>query len=208
MPDSASDGAVDEAGFLASVDVTPDVQAMYDDDIGETGYVMNLTRVWAHSPDVHRAFWEFLRVATKAAGLDLRRRGVLVTATASTLGDPYCSLAWGRRLANATSPETAADVVAGGESGLADSDAALARWARKVAADGTATTRDDVRELRDAGFSDDEIFAVTAYIAGRIAFSTINDALGALPDVELGDLVPREVQAAVERRGRGRTSAP
>ena len=65
---------------------------------------------------------------------------------------------------------------------------ALADWARKVAGDANATTVEDVQALRDAGFSDQQVFAITVYVAARMAFSTVNDALGATPDVEL---VPR-----------------
>jgi hypothetical protein len=54
----------------------------------------------------------------------------------------------------------------------------------------------DVAALRDAGFDDAAIFAMTAYVA-RIAFSTVNDALGARPDALLGESVPDAVHAAV-----------
>lgn len=36
--------------------------------------------------------------------------------------------------------------------------------------------------LRDAGFDDGQVFAITALVALRVAFSTVNDALGARPD--------------------------
>ena len=45
-------------------------------------------------------------------------------------------------------------------------------------------------ELRDAGFSDADIFAMTVYVALRIALSTVNDALGACPDAEYRTLAP------------------
>ena len=35
------------------------------------------------------------------------------------------------------------------------------------------------------------------FIAFRLAFSTVNDALGVQPDWELGESVPKEVGAAV-----------
>src|SRR5690606_33196888 len=132
-------------------------------------------------------------------GLAVRRRGILVAATASPLGDPYCSLAWGRRLASAAGESTAAGVLAGGEEGLTAQEAVLARWARKIAADATSATADDVRELSEAGFTDDEIFAITAYVAGRIAFSTVNNALGARPDRELIAITPDSIRDAVAR---------
>ncbi|MEO6629916.1 MAG: hypothetical protein ABIP03_15265 [Aquihabitans sp.] len=54
----------------------------------------------------------------------------------------------------------------------------------------------DVRALRDGGFTDPQIFAVTAFLAMRIAFSTVNDALGARPDVELLSNAPLPVEEA------------
>jgi hypothetical protein len=63
--------------------------------------------------------------------------------------------------------------------------------------DPNGTSDNDLRDLRSAGFNDAQIFAITAYIAGRLAFSTINDALGAQPDRELVANVPPEIREAV-----------
>ena len=73
----------------------------------------------------------------------------------------------------------------------------MAAWARKVARDPNATTPADIQALRDAGFDDGQIFAITAFVALRLAFSTINDSLGAQPDEELAQSLPREVREAV-----------
>ena len=53
--------------------------------------------------------------ATLAGSLTLRQRAVLVTAAASTLGDSYCSLAWGKKLAEETGPDVAAAVIRGAD---------------------------------------------------------------------------------------------
>ncbi len=55
----------------------------------------------------------------------------------------------------------------------------------------------DIQALRDAGFGDGRIFAITAFVALRLAFSTINDSLGAQPDAALAQSRPREVREAV-----------
>ena len=55
----------------------------------------------------------------------------------------------------------------------------------------------DIQALREAGFDDGQIFAVTAFVALRLAFSTINDSLGAQPDAQLAQALPREVREAV-----------
>ena len=135
--------------------------------------------------------------ATQAGSLSLRQRAVLVTATASTLGDSYCSLAWGKRLAAETEPEVAGAVIRGTDEGLDASERALAQWARSVATDPNATEAKDVQRLRDAGFDEAQIFAMTTFVALRLAFSTINDALGARPDSQLAASTPAPVLSAV-----------
>ncbi len=184
--------------FLSEPEPSDEGRRMYDDDLEGDGYVMNLTRVWAHVPHVNDAVSALIGAATSAGGLTMRQRGVLVGATASTLGDSYCSLAWGRRLAREVGDETAAEVLTGDDSGLDPSERALAGWARKVTRDPNSTTAADVQALRDAGFGDQQIVAITAYVAGRIAFSTVNDALGAVPDAELIPEVPEPVRAVVD----------
>ena len=121
-----------------------------------------------------------------------------MSAAASTLGDSYCSLAWGARLATEVGDDTAAAVLTGDDTGLDPTEQALARWARAVARDPNGTTAGDVQALRDAGFADDQIFGITAYVAARLAFSTVNDALGARPDAELVVAAPEVVRATVE----------
>ncbi|HYB15166.1 MAG TPA: hypothetical protein VEF71_06815, partial [Streptosporangiaceae bacterium] len=85
----------------------------------------------------------------------------------------------------------------GSDAGLTDQEKAMAAWARKVARNPNATTPADVQALREAGLGDGQIFAITAFVALRLAFSTINDSLGAQPDAELAHAVPREVREAV-----------
>ena len=63
--------------------------------------------------------------------------------------------------------------------------------------DPNGATATHVDDLRKAGLSDREIFEATAFIALRLAFSTVNDALGARPDEQLVAAAPPEVRAAV-----------
>ena len=135
--------------------------------------------------------------ATLAGSLTLRQRAVLVTAAASTLGDSYCSLAWGTKLAAETGPDVAGAVIRGADEELDPSERALAQWARSVAADPNAIEARDVQRLRDAGFDEAQIFAITTFVALRLAFSTVNDALGARPDSQLGASTPAPVLSAV-----------
>lgn len=186
------------AGFLSDPPLTPEAQAMYDGDVAGDGYVMQLTRVWAHDPTLQPHLGALLSGATESAGLTFRQRAVLVAATASTIRDPYCGLAWGSRLAAESSDDIAGAVLRGDDSGLDPVETALASWARRAAARPHATTPGDLDELRAVGFDDAAILAITVYVAGRIAFSTVNAALGARPDPELLAAAPVPVRDAVE----------
>jgi uncharacterized peroxidase-related enzyme len=183
--------------FLSEPPPSPEARALYDEDLEDGGYVWNVSRLWAHQPETLKRLFELMSQAFTPSGLTFRQRGILVTAAASALGDSYCSLAWGGKLGQASDAATAAGVLNGSDTGLTDQEKALAAWARKVAADPNATTPADISALRDAGLDDGQIFAITSFVALRLAFSTINDSLGAQPDAQLARSLPQEVRAAV-----------
>ncbi len=186
------------------------VERLFQQDLKDWGFVMNLSRLWAWRPEVYEAFVGARTALTVSSTLSKRDLGVMVCATAAQLGDAYCALAWGGRLAHAASPAVAAAVIADdapGDAPLTARDRALAAWARQLVADPNATTADSVDALRAAGLSEREIFEATVYIALRLAFSTVNDALGASPDREVAEAAPPEVRAAV-RFGRPAADAP
>lgn len=185
------------AGFLRAPEPTTDAQHLFDADVADLGYVMNLSRLWAHQPGSLATYRDLLGQVASAGGLTFRQRGILISACAATMGDSYCSLAWGSRLAGETDAETAAGVLTGDDGKLTPAEQAMARWARTVARDPNATSEADVRMLREAGFSDAEIFAITVFVALRLAFSTVNDALGARPDAAYRSAAPAAVLEAV-----------
>ena len=186
-----------DAGFLGVPAASAEVQHLYDDDLDQVGYVMNVSKLWAHQPPTHDGLFDLIGQAGHAGSLTLRQRGVLVAACASALGDAYCSLAWGQKLAAEAGADLAADVLRGDDGRLDPSEQTLARWARQVTRDPNATDAGDVHALRDAGYDDAQILAITVFVALRLAFSTVNDALGARPDHALGESVPGPVREAV-----------
>jgi uncharacterized peroxidase-related enzyme len=183
--------------FLDEPPVSAEVQALFDEDLAEGGYVWNVSRLWAHQPETVKQLFELMSQAFRPSGLSFRQRGILVTAAASALGDSYCSLAWGGKLGEASDAALAAGILTGSDAGLTAQEQAIAAWARKVARDPNATAPADIQELRDAGLDDGQIFAITAFVALRLAFSMINDSLGAQPDAQLAQSLPREVREAV-----------
>jgi len=186
--------------FLSSPPPSPSASALYEHDIEEDGYVMNATRLWAWRPDVLDAFMQLRKLVADRATLSLRERGVLVCTVAAQLGDAYCALAWGTKLASESDPTTAAAVIGQRRDidTLSARERALAAWAEQVVRDPNGTAPREVQRLRDAGLTEDDIFNATVFIAFRIAFSTVNDALGARPDWQLADAAPAEVRDAVD----------
>lgn len=186
------------AGYLAAPPPGDDADRLFAEDVADVGYVMNASRIWAYSPKMLDGLFELMRMATSVPGLTSRQRAILVAATCSTLGDSYCSLAWGSRLARASTARIAADVIEGDYRELTTKDQALASWAGAVTRDASHTTQADVQALRDVGYSNAQSFAITAFISLRIAFASVNDALGARPDAALRDTSPQPVLRAVD----------
>lgn len=184
--------------FLSDAPNSPAAQHIYDHDLAEDGYVMNASRLWAHQPEAHAKLFDLITYVWESNAMTFRQRGILVGAVASALGDSFCSLVWGSRLAGETDPATAAAVLSGRDDGLTPKERAMAAWARKVVRDPNGTTERDVQDLRDAGWTDPEIAGLTVFSALRVAFSTVNDALGARPDAELLDRAPQAVLDAVD----------
>lgn len=184
--------------FIAVPEESEDTRRVYKSSADSHGFVMNLTRAWAWRPDIFEAFAALRSQLTTRSSLSKRDQAVIVCATAAQLGDSYCSLAWGKTLSEEAGPAVAAAIISATPNDeLRDRDRALAQWARKVVADPNGTSARDVNALLSAGLSDREVFEATVFIAFRLAFSTVNDALGVQPDWELAERVPREIGAAV-----------
>lgn len=194
--------------FLSEPPASEARDAAFDEDRDADGYVSNHTRLWSWRPDLRRAFLELRSSVIGSSELTDRDWAVLMTATAAEVNDSYCSLAWGARLAGLTDDETAAQLIAGKPAPeLSVRESALVDWARQVIRDPNATTEGHVARLREVGLGDREIFEATAFVAFRLAFSTINDALGAIPDKQLAEAAPPPVRAAVNY-GRSPAQAP
>jgi uncharacterized peroxidase-related enzyme len=184
-------------GFLRIPEVTAEAQQSFDEDVAELGYVMNVSRLWSYQPATATGLFDLVRQAIAVDRLSVRQRAILVAACAAAFGDSYCALVWGSKLAQASDADTAAEVLRGTDHGLTPSERAMAGWARKIGRDPNATSDADIQVLREAGFSDSQIFTITVFVALRIAFATVNDALGLRPDAALRRTAPIAVLDAV-----------
>lgn len=80
---------------------------------------------------------------------------------------------------------------------FSERELALAAWARTVARSPGHSTPQDIQRFRDAGFKEPQIVALSTFAALRTAFSSINSALGARPDIALTETLDPAVRAAV-----------
>ncbi len=184
--------------FVKDLPESDALRARFEAEHAKQGYVMGYRHLWAWVSDVEDLFLAARTKLMDSTTLSSRERAVVVCAAVSGLGDSYCSLAWGKRLSDESAPDTAAAVITTGDAtALTDRERALAAWARRVVRDPNATTSRDVEELRAAGLSEREIVEATVLTAFRVAFSMVNDALGASPDRQVADAAPEAVRRAV-----------
>lgn len=178
-----------DIGFLTEPEPDDAALARFADDAHELGYVMNLSRLWAHDATALEGLFTVARNAAQAGGLSIRDRLLLVLSTSSVRRNAYCILAWGSKFAEELAEETAVAIVRGDETpiGLTDAELALVRWGRLLAEAPDSTGPTDVDALRAAGWAEAQIFALTVFAAVRIGFATVTDGLGARPDPELAD---------------------
>ena len=173
-----------------------EVKAMYDKDLAAQGYVANYTRAFSGRPEVLRG-WLALKNAI-TSGMDPRLYELATVAAATTIRSSYCSLVHGQILATSYYPPE--KVVSIAEDDVGDAldavDAAVVRFARKVAEEAEKITQEDVDELRDVGLSDADVFNVILAAAARCFFSKVLDATGTLPDAVLQEM-PDQLRAAL-----------
>lgn len=193
-PSSQSLGA---PHFLREAPTTPETEALNRDDLEEIGFVMNVSRLWSWQPATVTQLFDLMGQSTKGR-LSFRQRGLIVLATASSIRDSYCSTAWAHKLTSTIGADVAAAVLRGDDAALTPTEQAMTAWIRRVMRDATTTSADDIAALRDAGLDDDRIFAITFFAAMRMAFSTVNNALGARPDWQFQTAAAPEVLAAID----------
>src|SRR6476659_484266 len=99
--------------FLTDPPPSPQASAAHDAAREGDGYVANFVRLWCWRPDLFKAFVDLRLELMGSTQLTEREQAIVVAATVSALGDSYCSLAWGSKLAKLAGDETAGRVIAG-----------------------------------------------------------------------------------------------
>jgi uncharacterized peroxidase-related enzyme len=181
---------------VSTEEAAGEVKALYDTDLAAQGFVPNYTQAFSLRPEVLRG-WQALKEAI-TAGMEPRLYELATVAAATAIRSSYCSLVHGRILAGSYYPADAVASIAEGTAAetLDAADAAVVRLARKVAEEAEKVTQEDIDDLRDLGFCDDDIFSVILAAAARCFFSKVLDATGTLPDAAL-HAMPDQLRSAL-----------
>ncbi len=162
-------------------DAKGDVREMYERQQREWGYVPNYAKSFSPRPAVMER-WGLL-LAELRRPLDDRTFELVTVAAALELKHTPCSLAHGNQLKPFFSNgEIRAIVEQQPCDAVTEAEWEMMRFSRKVAADASTITADDVQGLKDHGLSDADVFDIAAAAAGRAFFTKVLDAVGSLPD--------------------------
>jgi alkylhydroperoxidase family enzyme len=144
------------------------------------GFTPNFSRLFARRPAAYAA-WRQLNGSIKET-MDVRRYELATLAAAGELRSSYCALAHGKVLYDRFG-------FMPGDT-ISDEERAVQELARKVVADATSVTQEDVDKLRGFGLTEDEVFDVVLAAAARCFFSKTLDALGVAADAAYRELPP------------------
>ena len=62
---------MDTIGFLELPSATPEAQALFDEDVAEDGYVMNVTRLWSHNAPLVTSLFDLMGQAARRSTPEL-----------------------------------------------------------------------------------------------------------------------------------------
>jgi len=174
-----------------------DVPAIEDlpDDIREqilavqekTGFVPNVFLALARRPDEFRAFFAFhAALMDSDVGLSKAERELIVVATSARNHCLYCVVAHGAILRIRAKDPLIADQVAVNpvKADLDERKRAIVEFALRVAEDSASITDADLDEMRDLGFTNDEIWDIGAIAALFALSNRYANFAGIMPNTE------------------------
>jgi len=166
-----------------------ELRAMYERQQAHYGYLPNYAKVFCYRPEI-MGLWAQLQSGIKRH-MDRRRFELVTFAAANALRSTLCSLAHGKLLTEFLSMEDIRAIVRGeAPKSLSAAEAAMLVFSRKVARDASAVTADDVELLKQHGFTDAEIFDISATAAARAFWTKVLDSLGVEADAPLRAMSP------------------
>lgn len=145
-----------------------DVRARIEEVQAKAGFIPNVFAVLAHRPDEFRAFFAYHdALMEREGGLTKAEREMIVVATSAANACEYCVIAHGALVRIYSKRPQLADQIAVNyrSADLSDRERMLLDFAVQVAVDSGSVEASDIEEMREAGFSDDEIWDIGAISA-------------------------------------------
>lgn len=171
-------------------DAEGEVLEMYEHFQDKCGYVPNYARLFSHRPAVMQ-LWSDLLYGVRR-NMDKRRFELVTVAAAMAIKSTYCSLAHGKALTEYFGVRDMLAILEGdADSPLNEAESVMLAFARKVAANASSITAEDVEALKTHRFTDAEIFDIAAVAAARTFFAQLCEGLGAVGDHAYFGLDPR-----------------
>lgn len=153
----------------------------------KSGFVPNVFLTLAHRPDEFRAFFAYHdALMEKESGLTKAEREMIVVATSGANRCPYCVVAHGAILRVRAKNPRVADQVAVNyrKAEITPRQRAMLDFAMKVATESHTISEADFAALREAGFSEEDIWDVGAIAAFFALSNRMANLIGMRPNDE------------------------
>ena len=159
-----------------------DIRKRIDTVSEKSGFVPNVFSVLAHRPDEFRAFFAYHdALMEKDSGLSKGEREMIVVVTSAMNNCLYCVVAHGAIVRIREKNPRLADQLATDytRADITERQMAMLDFASLVADQAAQVTDDDLEELRDHGFSMDDIWDIGAIAA----FFALSNRMAGLTDM-------------------------
>jgi uncharacterized peroxidase-related enzyme len=160
-------------------DLPADLQERIAEESERTGFTPNVFSAMAHRPEHFRAFFHYYDAIEEDTALAPEEIEMIIVAVSGTNDCYYCIVAHGALLRIFADAPLLADQVAANHrlADISDQHRAMLDFAVKLTESPGRVDDDDLDRLREAGFSDEEIWdigTVVAYynLANRLALLT------------------------------------
>ncbi len=153
----------------------------------KAGFVPNVFLALAHRPKEFRAFFDYHdALMEKEGGLSKAEREMIVVATSGENNCQYCVVAHGAVLRIRAKHPLVADQIAVNyrKADITPRQQAMLDFAIKVCNESWAVGEADLKLLKDAGFSDEDIWDITAITAFFGLSNRLANVLGMEPNAE------------------------
>ncbi|EIM25512.1 carboxymuconolactone decarboxylase family protein [Microvirga lotononidis] len=170
--------------FLQTIDeenATGKVAEIYEKQRAQLGFVMEAAKCFTARPDLLPIYTEFSDRIRAGFSLGLREWRLITLIAAKHIPSTYCSHVYGKQLADDLGSKEAVLAVQRDfrAAGLSDRDVAMLTYAEKIARDASQVSPTDIANLRQVGFSDQQICDIALCASFRCFVSRFFDAMGA-----------------------------